>query len=114
MRTVGGRFEITLNARNGSVKTALLFVLLGGIAFTLASCGGEDCTSEMLQQKHRELQDAMTAALARNPAKAADNSQAWARALDLMAKAQSAGNSPPAEICKAYDEQIQAVTKQSS
>jgi hypothetical protein len=56
----------------------------------------------------------MTAALAKDPAKATANPEAWGKALDLMAKAQSAGASPSRDICKAYDEQIEAVRKQLS
>ncbi|WP_413988482.1 hypothetical protein ACMDCR_21015 [Labrys okinawensis] len=97
------------------MKSAPLAALLGALAFALASCGGgEDCTPEALQQKHQDLRDAMTAALANDPAKATANPEAWGKALDLMAKAQSAGASPSQDICRAYDEQIEAVRKQSS
>ena len=97
------------------VKSVRPAVLFGALAFALASCGGsQDCTPEVLQQKHKDLQDAMTSALAQDPAKAMADPQAWAKALNLMARAQSAGASPPQDICRAYDEQIEAVRKQSS
>jgi hypothetical protein len=102
------------------VRIALRVALLGSLALALASCGEggsgsgtNGCTPEALQAKHKDLQDAMTAALAKDPAKAS-NSQAWAKALELMSKAQSAGDKPSEDLCKAYDQQIETVKKQSS
>jgi hypothetical protein len=96
------------------LKTALLVALIGACAVPLASCNEEPCTQAALQQKQKDLQDAMTAALAKDPAKAASDPQAWSRALDLMARARSAGTTPSEELCKAYDEQIKAVRNQPS
>ncbi len=94
------------------MKKMLLAAALGTLALSLASCGGSNCTAEALQSKGKDLQEAMTAALTKDPTKAATNGADWSqKAQALMAKAQAAGGSPTDEVCKAYDDLIDAVKK---
>ncbi|WP_448951685.1 hypothetical protein [Labrys neptuniae] len=96
------------------MRKMLLAAALGSLTLSLAACGGggSNCTVEALQKKGKDLQEAMTAALTKDPTKAASNAQAWQqKAQDLLAKAQAAGAKPTDEVCKAYDELIDVVKK---
>lgn len=94
------------------MRKMLLAAAIGTFALSLASCGGSNCTTEALQKKGKDLQDAMTAALTKDPTKAATNAQAWSqKAQELMAKAQAAGNTPTDDVCKAFDDLIDTVKK---
>ncbi len=94
------------------MKKTPLAAAFGILALSLASCGGSSCTTEALQQKGKDLQDAMTAVLTKDPTKAATNGADWTqKAQALMTKAQAAGTSPTDEVCKAYDDLIDAIKK---
>jgi hypothetical protein len=95
------------------MKKMLLAAAFGSLALALASCGGSsNCTTEALQKKGKDLQDAMTAALTKDPTKAATAGAQWAqKAQELMAKAQAAGSTPTEEVCKAFDDLIDTVKK---
>ncbi|QEN87227.1 hypothetical protein FZC33_13205 [Labrys sp. KNU-23] len=96
------------------MRKMLLAAAFGSLALSLAACGGSssNCTVEALQKKGKDLQEAMTAALTKDPSKAATNAQAWQqKAQELLTKAQAAGNKPTDEVCKAYDELIEVVKK---
>ena len=96
------------------MRKMLLAATFGSLALALAACGGgsSSCTVEALTQKGKDLQEAMTAVLTKDPSKAAANVQTWQqKAQELLTKAQAAGSKPTDEVCKAYDELIATVKK---
>lgn len=77
--------------------------LAGLLALSLAACSGQaDCNQETLTRKSKELTDAVTAAVMKDPTKGAALS---AKMQEVLGKySGSAGNS--AEACKAVDELV--------
>jgi len=77
--------------------------LAGLLALSLAACSGQsDCTQETLTKKSKELSDAVTAAVIKDPTKGASLT---AKMQEVLTKySGTSGNT--AEACKAVDELI--------
>ena len=80
-------------------------ILVGLLALSLAACSGQpECSQETMTKKTRELSDAVTAAVLKDPTKGAT---LMAKMQEVVSKYSGAGATSP-EACKAVDDMIKA------
>jgi outer membrane lipoprotein SlyB len=84
-------------------KTMIAFA--GLLSLSLAACSGQtDCTQDVMTKKTKELSDAITASVAKDPAKGA---AFMAKMQTIIGKFTGSSATSP-EACKAVDELIKA------